>query len=76
MLTSEQLDYLAERVADRLKQSEIQRFVSREEYAEMWQLSTRTIDRAIEEGRLAAERIGRRVLIPRNAKILRKETER
>lgn len=43
------------------------RFVSREQFAEANGISTKTVDRAIESGRLEHRREGRRVLIPATA---------
>jgi excisionase family DNA binding protein len=44
-------------------------FVGRERAAELIDVSTRTIDDAIRAGELEAHRLGRRVLIPRDALI-------
>jgi hypothetical protein len=70
MIDIEQLaDAVAERVAERLAQRAARKFVSIKEYSQANALSERTIHRAIAEERLATERVGRRVLIPADAKI-------
>jgi excisionase family DNA binding protein len=67
-ITIEKLaDAIADRLADRLTKR--RKLLSREEYAAVNGLGVRTVDRAIQEGRLQVERIGRRVLIPADNEI-------
>lgn len=60
-------DLVADRVLKKLRSQP--RMVTREEYAAAQSLGVRTVDRAIAEGRLRVERVGRRVLIPVDAEI-------
>lgn len=62
-------DAVADRVVERLTARAARRFVSIREYSESASISERTVHRAIAEGRLPVERVGRRVLIPADARI-------
>ncbi len=57
-------DAVADRVFEKLSSRAERKFVSIKEYSQQTTISQRTIFRAIADGRLAAERVGRRVLIP------------
>ncbi len=60
---------VAKRVVAEISDQVKQQMVSREEFAKRRGISLRTVDRALAEGRLEFERLGRRVTIPVNAKI-------
>lgn len=60
-------DVIADRVLKKLRSQP--RMLTREEYATARSIGVRTVDRAIAEGRLRVERVGRRVLIPIDAEI-------
>jgi hypothetical protein len=72
-LNLDDLDQLVEKIADKvvekIHERSQRRFVSREEFAKSRGLGMRTVDRAIAEGKLEVERVGRRVMIPANAQI-------
>jgi hypothetical protein len=74
VLDERAIDLLAETIADRvaskLAERASRKFISREEFSTIHGLGMRTIDRAIAEGRLVVERVGRRVMIPAGAKIV------
>lgn len=69
----EQIEQLANAVADRVIERLTARagrkFFSIKEYASQTAISERTVARAIADGRLASSRVGRRVLIPADARI-------
>lgn len=60
-------DAVAERVIQKMRDQAA--MVSRDEYARKWSIGVRTVDRAIAQGRLRVQRVGRRVLIPADADI-------
>ena len=62
-------DQVATRVAIRMESKLSQQFISREEFAQRHGIGLRSVDRAIKQGRLESTQMGRRRLIPVDAKI-------
>lgn len=65
-------DAIADLVVERMATRISRKYVSIREYSQMAGLSERTVHRAIADGRLMSERVGRRVLIPADARIQNK----
>lgn len=62
-------DQVAIKVANRIENKLSQQYISREEFAQRRGIGLRSVDRAIAQGRLESTQVGRRRLIPVDAKI-------
>lgn len=62
-LSERTIERIASLVVEQLLQVHCKRFLSREEFAKQLGVSVRTIDRRIEEGKIAVRKEGKRILI-------------